>query len=413
MQSQEEQPVPRRRQSLRARLAKWGSGLQLRMILSFVAATIMSLLLLEVVAAIIALIAQRRSLLAMVASGDIFRFVGFWLFSGIFWGLIAAPAGVFLGVMTTRGIVRRMRRLVRAAASFAEGDYSQRVPGNRADEIGQLEQQFNSMAQQLNESIARQKVLAEQNARLEERARIEQELHTARYIQRSLLPREVPALPGWQLEPFYQPAREVGGDFYDFLRLDDGLLGLVIGDVSGKGVPAALVMATTCTMLRAAAQSIHSPGEVLARVNELLCATIPSGIFVTCFFGVLDVHSGRIRYANAGHDWPYRRYNGGVAELKATGMPLGMLPGSAYDEHEDTLGCGESVLFYSDGLVEAHNATRAMFGLPYLKKLLSSHPGGTELVDYLRSELASFTGSSWEQEDDVTLVALYRAADMH
>jgi hypothetical protein len=147
---------------------------------------------------------------------------------------------------------------------------------------------------------------------------MEQEMQTARYIQRSLLPKEVPALPGWQLAPFYQPAREVGGDFYDVLPLSEGRLGLVIGDVSGKGVPAALVMASACTMLRVAAQEHSAPGEVLARVNDLLHSSIPASMFVTCFYGILDPHSGCMRYANAGHDWPYRRTADGIAELKAS-----------------------------------------------------------------------------------------------
>lgn len=388
----------------RERWRRWRSGLQLRMTLSFVGATVLSLLLLEFIFGSFTWIFIQhqpflRVLLGLVASG-------------LFWALVAAPAGVLLGILTTRSIIRRMRRLVNATARFAEGDFSQRVPEATSDEIGQLERKFNSMAQQLVASIAQQKLLVEQQARIEERARMEQEMQTARYIQRSLLPNEVPALAGWQLAPFYQPAREVGGDFYDFLLLSDGRLGLVIGDVSGKGVPAALVMASTCTMLRATAEGNPAPGEVLARVNELLHSTIPAGMFVTCFYGILDPHSGCMRYANAGHDWPFRRSEGGVAELKATGMPLGMLPGTCYEEHEETVEPGDSVLFYSDGLIEAHNPAHAMFGLPHLKELLGTHPGGTALVDYLRNELASFTGSNWEQEDDVTLVALSRSSRM-
>ena len=120
-------------------------------------------------------------------------------------------------MLTTRGLVRRLHRLVKATAQFAQGDYSQRVKVTKQDEIGQLESQFNQMAGQLIESIAQQKALAEQHARLEERARIEQELRTAQYIQLALLPKDVPPLPGWQLVPIYRPAREVGGDFYDFI----------------------------------------------------------------------------------------------------------------------------------------------------------------------------------------------------
>src|SRR5215213_142187 len=141
----------------------------------------------------------------------------------------------------------------------------------------------------------------------EERERIEQELSVARRIQQASLPEEVPKLEGWQITPHYQPAREVGGDFYDFHLLSEGRLGLVVGDATGKGVPAALVMSTTCGMLQLAAGALDSssPGEVLERVNEALLARIPSNMFVTCFYAILDPKDGSLRYANAGHDLPY------------------------------------------------------------------------------------------------------------
>ncbi|HEY6541809.1 MAG TPA: SpoIIE family protein phosphatase, partial [Ktedonobacteraceae bacterium] len=342
--------------------------------------------------------------------GGIFPVAGGLLFTGIFWLLITAPIGAVFGALTTRSLIKRLQRLVKATGQFATGDYSQRVPISRKDEIGQLEAQFNTMAQQLVESIDQQKLLIEQQTRLEERARIEQELRTAQFIQRALLPREVPSLPGWQLMPFYRPAREVGGDFYDFLPFKDGRLGIVIGDATDKGVSAALLMATTCTMLRTAARGSDSPDEVLARVNDLLAATIPPGMFVTCFYAILDPDNGSLRYANAGHDLPFWRHSSGVSELKATGMPLGMMPGSRYDVREAALAPGDSLLFYSDGLVEAHNAQRDMFGFPRLMSLMAAHAGGTELVDFLLCELATFTGAHVEQEDDVTLMAVYRAA---
>lgn len=342
--------------------------------------------------------------------GGFFSVAGGLLMTAIFWLLITAPIGAVFGALTTRLLLKRLQRLVKATGQFATGDYSQRVPISRKDEIGQLEAQFNTMAQQLVESIDRQKLLTEQQARLEERARIEQELRTAQYIQRSLLPAEVPSLPGWQLMPVYRPAREVGGDFYDFLPFEDGRLGIVIGDATDKGVSAALLMATTCTMLRTAAQGSDSPGEVLARVNELLAATIPSGMFVTCFYAVLDPDNGSLCYANAGHDLPFWRHSSGVSELKATGMPLGMLPGSRYDVREAVLAPGDSLLFYSDGLVEAHNPQRDMFGFPRLMSLMAAHTGGTELVDFLLCELATFTGATVEQEDDVTLMVICRAS---
>jgi serine phosphatase RsbU (regulator of sigma subunit) len=252
-------------------------------------------------------------------------------------------------------------------------------------------------------------MVQEQQGQIRERERIEQELRTARTIQHTFLPRDVPTMPGWLLVPYYQSAREVGGDFYDFLPFEDGRLGIVIGDVTDKGIPAALVMTATRTMLRTAALEQSSPAEVLTRVNDLLYADIPPGMFVTCFYVILDPKNGHLRFANAGHEPPYRQHDGDVAELWATGMPLGMMPGTRYDEYEATLVPGESLLFYSDGLVEAHNATREMFGFPRLKTALEAPMDGTPLIEVLLGKLKRFTGDGWEQEDDVTMVTLQRA----
>ena len=241
-----------------------------------------------------------------------------------------------------------------------------------------------------------------------ERERIEQELRVAHLIQQTLLPKEIPELPGWQISSYYQPAREVGGDFYDFLYFEDGRMGIVIGDVTDKGVPAALVMATTRSILRSTAHASISPGKVLEQANDLLHPDIPPKMFVTCLYAILDPVSGHLEYANAGHDLPHWRHNGKVTELRATGMPLGLMPEMFYEEKEVTLGAGDSVLFYSDGLVEAHNPQREMFGFPRLARLLEEKGHGTPAIDYLLAELSVFTGKDWEQEDDVTLVTLRR-----
>jgi serine phosphatase RsbU (regulator of sigma subunit) len=243
------------------------------------------------------------------------------------------------------------------------------------------------------------------------RERVEQELRVARRIQQASLPEAVPALAGWKIYPSYRPAREVGGDFYDFLELEDGRLGLVVGDATGKGVPAALVMSTTCGMLRAVTQaSDYSPGEVLQRVNEALTTRIPANMFVTCFYGVLDPGTGRFAYANAGHDLPYVQRGGDAEELRARGMPLGLMPGMTYEEKEIMLRAGDRALFYSDGLVEAHNPEGEMFGFPRLQALVAEHAEGEPLVDFLMKELYTFTGEWWEQEDDITLVTFQRVA---
>ena len=160
-----------------------------------------------------------------------------------------------------------------------------------------------------------------------ERERIEQELQVARLIQQTLLPQHVPELDDWSVAVHWQPARAVGGDFYDFIQLSDGRMAFIIADVTDKGVPAALVMATTRTLLRAAAERITSPGEVLERVNELLCPDIPEKMFVTCFYAILDLQNGRMTYANAGHDVPYCRTDDGVVELARDRHAPGSLAG--------------------------------------------------------------------------------------
>jgi predicted ester cyclase len=245
-----------------------------------------------------------------------------------------------------------------------------------------------------------------------ERERIEQELQVAQRIQQAALPASVPELQGWQITPFYRPAREVGGDFYDFLELADGRLGVVVGDATGKGVPAALMMASTRSTLRAVAQASESPGDALRRVNDPLATDIPSNMFVTCFYAILDPKSGTLSYSNAGHDLPYLWHGGDCEELRARGMPLGLMPGMSYEEKEMVLDAGEAALFYSDGLVEAHDPDGQMFGFPRLRALIAEHGEERSLGEFLMKELYSFVGDGWEQEDDITLLTLRRSASL-
>jgi serine phosphatase RsbU (regulator of sigma subunit) len=254
--------------------------------------------------------------------------------------------------------------------------------------------------------------MAKQQEEAQERERIEHELQVARLIQQTLLPKSAPELKGYQIAAYYQPAREVGGDFYDFFEVGDGRLGLVVGDASGKGIPAALVMANTRSVLRTVAQSGGvAPGQVLEEANEILYPDIPANMFVTCFYAILDPKSGRLLYANAGHDLPYLCHGGGdVEELRARGMPLGLMPEMGYEEKEITVRAGESALLYSDGLVEAHDPKGEMFGFPRLRALVAEHGKEGSLGDFLLEELRSFTGEEWAQEDDITLVTLQRSA---
>jgi serine phosphatase RsbU (regulator of sigma subunit) len=244
------------------------------------------------------------------------------------------------------------------------------------------------------------------------RQSIEQELRMARTIQQALLPQSLPQLEGWQFTPYYQPAREVGGDFYDFFELEDSRIGVAVGDATGKGMPAALAVSATSSMLRAVAQAFgsSSPGEVLSRVNETLVARIPPNMFVTCFYAILDPNSASLSYANAGHDLPYLHRNGEAEELRARGMPLGLMPRMGYEEKEIVLERDDSALLYSDGLVEAHDPQGEMFGFPRLRTLIAQHADGERsLGDFLLEELYSFVGEGWEQEDDITLLTLERS----
>lgn len=281
----------------------------------------------------------------------------------------------------------------------SEQDYS-------TDDRGLL----NTLATQSAPAVRVAQLVRDQQAQTRENERIQHELRVAQLIQKTLLPKDLPALPGWQVNAYYQAARQVGGDFYDFIYLDDGRLGLVIGDVTDKGVPAALLMATTRSVLRAAAQRVAAPGQVLELVNEILYQDIPPNMFVTCMYAVLDPKSGQLQYANAGHDLPYHRHHkGDVTELRATGMPLGLMPDMKYEEKEARLMYGESILFYSDGIVEAHDPDRRMYSFPRLMKLVGEYDSDTSLKDTILEDLAEFTGPDWEQEDDITMVTLQRS----
>jgi serine phosphatase RsbU (regulator of sigma subunit) len=256
-------------------------------------------------------------------------------------------------------------------------------------------------------------------AQIVAKEKLEHELTMARGIQQSLLPKQIPSLPGWQLHAVWEPARAVSGDFYDFITFPDGKLGLIIGDVTGKGVPAALVMAISRSVLRAVTGGIQetqlsSPGEILSQVNQILHLDMPQFMFVTCLLVIIDLHTGDFTFANAGHVLPTQIHARGLHELKATGLPLGLFPGLVYDTFSAQAAPGDCLFFLSDGLVEAHNPQGQMFGSQRLKDQLLQHAAdpaadGQALIERLQRALQSFTGAGWEQEDDLTFVTLTRA----
>jgi len=272
--------------------------------------------------------------------------------------------------------------------------------------IGELQEKNQQLVQAYEELKLAQ-------AQLIERERIEYELALAQKIQHGILPSEIPDPPGWQISVHWQPAHAVGGDFYDFILFPNDQIGVLIGDATGKGIPAALVMATTCSILRAIAASISndqelSPGEMLSRANDLLCQQMPPGMFITCLLALLDLNTGELKYANAGHCLPYHLTMEGTRDLRAIGMPLGLMPGMPYEEKLTTIKAGDKLLMFSDGLIEAHNPMYQILGAPVVQKMLADQTNNQDLIKFLLAGLAEFTGPNWEQEDDLTLLALHR-----
>jgi serine phosphatase RsbU (regulator of sigma subunit)/anti-sigma regulatory factor (Ser/Thr protein kinase) len=267
-----------------------------------------------------------------------------------------------------------------------------------------------NLASQVAPAMKVAQLVQEQQAEAKERERIQQELHVAAVIQQTLLPKELPSINGWNVDAFYRPARAVGGDFYDFIDLGNDRLGVVIGDVTDKGVPAALVMATCRSMLRASAQRHESPSSVLADVNDALVPEIPPAMFVTCLYAIIDTVAGEIVFANAGHNLPYVRTRDGVVELRATGMPLGLMPGMTYDETIYRLADGDLMVLTSDGITEAHNPEGEMYGFPRLMGRVAAKSKDDDIVNTLVADLEKWTGAEAEQEDDITLVVVRRTS---
>ncbi len=252
--------------------------------------------------------------------------------------------------------------------------------------------------------------LAAKNALLEQaQAQIKAELDVARALQIAILPATFPAKPGCDSSARMIPATTMGGDFYDFIELPDGRVGLVMADVSGKGVPAAFFMAVARTTLRDLAAHHCDPGACLARANEVLCAQNPMSLFVTVFYCILDPVSGVLRYANGGHNPPYlRRADGSVEALAGTGgLVLGAMEGMEYPEHAVSLVVGDRLVLYTDGVTEAFNAAEEAYGAERLVAEIRSHGGGgaAQLVDRICRSVATFADAA-PQSDDITLIVL-------
>jgi sigma-B regulation protein RsbU (phosphoserine phosphatase) len=252
--------------------------------------------------------------------------------------------------------------------------------------------------------------LAERNALLEQaQAQMKTELDAARAMQSAILPSRFPAKHGCDGAARMTPATTMAGDFYDFIELKDGRIGLVMADVSGKGVPAAFFMAVSRTNLRELAQHCADPGTCLAQTNEVLCLQNPMDLFVTVFYCIFDAASGLLQYANGGHNRPLlRRRDGSVEELSGQGgLVLGVMPGMAYPNHSINLQPGDRLVLYTDGVTEAFSPAQEAYGEGRLIAEVQAHGDGAAdaLVERICGSVASFAGLA-PQSDDITLTVL-------
>ena len=322
-----------------------------------------------------------------------------------------AIAGVLLCLFSVGMLVRRISRpleeLTDAAQSIGEGNFDTPLPAPKGlDQVGRLARAFRSMQDALKAYIEELKYTTE--ARL----RIESELEVARQIQLGILPKMLPPLPDakeFSLFAALRPARQVGGDLYDFFPLGESHYCFIVGDVSGKGVPAALFMAVIQTLQRGEAEKLHDPGKLVTRINELLSRNNETMMFVTYFLGILDLRSGEFRYTNAGHNPPCLRHSTGKAEFlnERHGPALGVVPEARYGSAGVQLNPGDSIVLYTDGVTEAASPTDELFGADTLLRLLATRSAASpaKLGEGILQAVDQFSGGA-EQTDDITLLIL-------
>jgi serine phosphatase RsbU (regulator of sigma subunit) len=266
-------------------------------------------------------------------------------------------------------------------------------------------------------AIASSAAIAIENARLYqvavEKGRLEQELLTARRVQVGLMPRQMPTLPGWEFIARWRPARQVGGDYYDFIETEDGKLGLVIADVTDKGTPAALFMAFTRSIVRSNLDHAASPAAGITRANRLICKESEHGLFVTLFYGLIDPATDTLTYVNAGHNPPAlvsaTKLSSPITWLSGTGMPLGVEEDNAYQQAVVQFKAGDFLAMYTDGITEAVDTDDNQFGVDRLQQVLvlSRQNSSAEIVAALERAIELFTGGS-PPNDDITLVIARR-----
>jgi phosphoserine phosphatase RsbU/P len=314
--------------------------------------------------------------------------------------------GSVIAIFGARTIARPITELTEMTRRIAAGDFTQRIDTRAKNEIGVLAASFNEMTRRLNDSIEH---LKETTAAKE---RIESELKIAHEIQMSMVPKIFPPFPErseFDIFATLVPAKEVGGDFYDFFFIDDDHLCFAVGDVSGKGVPASLFMAVTKTLFRATAGNGGTPGEILARLNMEICRDNESCMFVTFFCGILNIRTGEVDYSNGGHNLPYFLYRDGARLLENFGgRALGLVEEGSYASGRLVLEPGEALLLYTDGVTEAMDPNDTLYSDQRLAQFLGMNRGSAprQIIGDLIDDVRHFAGKA-PQSDDITALALH------
>lgn len=315
---------------------------------------------------------------------------------------------VLFGFLFSEKVSKKIEIIKSAAQIIGSGDFLHRIKikATLRDELVDLSGDINKMAESLKEA---------ESMKLENE-RFEQELRIAEQIQQTLLPESTPKMEKFEFGSIYYSAKEVGGDYFDWITVDENHIGIVCADVSGKGVPGAFVMAITRSVLRSYAANILSPAELLKKVNSLLKKDMKKGMFVTLWYGILDIRSGNIRYANAGHNplIVYRKNLKDIDIYETKGSPLGILNENIFNkkliENEIFLNAGDILIQYTDGVTEAFNAKKEMFEFDRLHRVIRNAGDNTtaqELIENINNNVKEFV-NDFEQSDDILMVSVKR-----
>jgi len=312
--------------------------------------------------------------------------------------LIVGAISFFLSRMITDPILA----LMRGAKAIGRVEMEHTVEVKTGDELEVLADSFNTMARNLKLHME------DLRCTTAEKERLQKELEIARGIQLRLLPQHPPYIEGMDLAANNIPAQEIGGDFYDYIPISRGSWGLVIADVSGKGMPAAIFMGLSRTIVRASATDNPSPAAAIKQANELICRDSTSGMFVTLFYAILNAKERKLRYVNAGHNPPLLIRNGGEVEsLRTRGIALGVTHYIDLQEAERILRPGDTIVFYTDGVTEAINVEEEAFGERRLIEIVreNSNLPARGIIGKVEEAVVAFAGKE-PQFDDITLLVL-------